>query len=239
MALYKAPRRYGRLLFACFISLMSLLFMRLGYWQLDRAEQSEAVAEMVRQRAEMPPVHLDGAVRSMEDLKYRRVLMDGEFEPGERIFIDGRKQDGLLGYHLIVPFRISGTDTRVMVNRGWISEMDAAAPMPSSTQVEGLVAAPRVPPLRMGGAAAKADGPWPFLDIERFARASGHPVQPFVVIADGRLAEEVLAGAAKTAEKWGMHIGYAIQWFVFALLAGILFFVVMRTKGNVEKNETE
>lgn len=235
MSLYKAPRSYGRLLFACFISLMSLLFMRLGYWQLDRADQSEAVADLVRQRADMPPVRIDGAIRTTAELRYRHVVMSGTFEPQDRIYIDGRKQNGVLGYHLIVPFRLADSDTRVMVNRGWVAKPDITAPLSSSTQVMGLAAAPRVPPLRMGGSAGPVAGPWPFLDIERFARATGHPVQPFVVIEDRRLAGEILEGGVRTAEKWGMHIGYAIQWFVFSLLAGILFFVLMRTKGNVKK----
>lgn len=227
MSPYKPPRRHVRLVFACLVSLMSLLFMRLGYWQLDRADQSQAVAEMVRLRAELPPMQLGSAVWDADELIYRRVLMKGEFEPRDRIFIDGRKQDGVLGYHLIVPFHLEGSDVRVLVNRGWVAEVDTD-PKPLPKQIEGIVASPRVPPLRIGAGAGPGAAPWPFVDIQRFARATGYPVRPYLVVEDPRLAEEVLAGGLETAEKWGMHIGYAIQWFVFALLAAVLFFVVIR-----------
>lgn len=226
--MHKRTRRVGTLMLACIVSLSSLLFMGLGHWQLDRAEQSQAVARTVRERAALPPVPLtvDGA--GVEEMKYRRVFVQGEFEPGDRIFIDGRKRNGRLGYHLIVPFRVEGSKVRLLVNRGWVSDTDIPA-LSTGSHVQGVVAAARVPPLRMGLGTVAANRPWPYLDVERFARTGGYPVLPFVLIEQGPLADEVIAAGLERADKWGMHIGYAIQWFVFALLAGILAIFMIRT----------
>ncbi len=222
------------------VVLACAIFVKLGLWQMARAESRQALAEVVGQRPLLATVELTESTPFEEALLYRRAVVRGSFEPAGRILLDGRKQDGRLGYHLIVPLRISGGDLRVLVNRGWIPREEAqravAAPSAGDTEVRGLITRPALPAIRLGGASGADWGErWPYLDVEHFAALRNYPVGPLVLIEDARLVSETLAALGNGEEKWGMHMGYAIQWFAFALLAvGLYALHSVRRPGSTE-----
>lgn len=219
----------ARAALALAVLMASVLCVRLGVWQLERADQSETVADTVADRQRQPALRLNGAAAGAELLPYRTAVAVGRFEPGARILLDNRKRDGRLGYELVVPFRIAGSDTRVMVNRGWIPRGAVGQPPESrGGPVRGVLLKPAVPPLAMG-VPPDMDSPWPYLDIEAVGQHLGAPVLRLVLVEDERLAREAVEDGRRRADKWGMHMGYAIQWFVFAVIGLALFGYMLRT----------
>lgn len=219
-------QRRGRVVVAVGVLALVPLFGSLGSWQLDRAAQREVEAARVRERVALPPVVIDGALQADERLFYRRATVHGRFAPNEYLLLDGRKQDGHLGYHLLVPLQPTGGERRLLVNRGWQAVGEAVPPGTAAEQtVEGVVVPAPLPALRLPGASAGVT--WPYLDLERFSAMHGYPVFPFVLLADPRLAGEAVRTGLAAEQKWGMHIGYAVQWFAFAAIALLLSVVML------------
>lgn len=207
------------------------LFIALGFWQLDRADQKQQQARVLSERAEMPALDLDVLVADPEPLRFRKVQAQGVFEAQGQILIENRRRGSRTGFHVISPLRIEGSDVRVLVNRGWIPAAADGSPTPAPVPDgrvlvtgESYIPYPPALPLHGGADAAKDWGlRWPYLTVELYANLVDYPVQPVVILQDPDNPDGFLRSWPRELPKEGMHIGYAIQWFAFALIALVLW----------------
>ena len=203
------------------------LFLSLGVWQLDRAAQKRELAETLEARRGLPALDLDKAVADAEPLRYRRVRVRGTYEPQDQVYIENRREGARIGFHVVTPLRIQGTDLRLLVNRGWVAAERGHEPPPAPAPVEavevtGVVDIPSPPAIVLDGGrdAARAWGSrWPYLTVDRFQARVGYPLQPFVLLLDPADPTGFTRNWPVEPPKEGMHLGYAIQWLVFAALA--------------------
>lgn len=116
---------------AVLLALPIPLFIALGFWQLDRADQKREQARVLDERIQLAPLELKGPVADPDALRFRRLQATGAFEPEGQILIENRRQANRTGFHVITPLRIEGTDRRVLVNRGWIPAAADGSPTPA------------------------------------------------------------------------------------------------------------
>jgi surfeit locus 1 family protein len=203
------------------------LFAGLGLWQLDRAEQKREQAQSLEQRERQAPLPLTGLQTDGSALRYRRIQAQGSFDPDGQFFIENRRYGGRTGFFVITPLHMNGSDVRVLVNRGWVPAPDngalPAAETPAGTiEVQGVADTPSAPALVLhdGQDGARIWGKrWPYMTVELFAAGAGYPVQPFVILQSPGDAHGFIRDWPREMPKEGMHLGYAIQWFAFALIA--------------------
>jgi surfeit locus 1 family protein len=217
------------------------LFIGLGIWQLERAAEKRALADEVRARADLPALRLDAPVTDVETLRFRRLEATGTYDHDDQIFLENRRHGQRAGFHVITPLRLTGLDLRVLVNRGWIPADDrgqpVAAPVPLGTVlVEGEAHIPAPPALVLHGgpeAAAAWGDRWPYLTLELFASTVAYPLQPAVILLDPAAEGGFLRKWPRELPKEGMHIGYAVQWFAFAIIAlAVLLRLSLRQPGG-------
>jgi len=197
----------------------------LGVWQLDRAAQKRALAQELAERGEAAPLEIGDAPVEAEAARYRRVAVRGQLERAGQIFIENRHHAGKVGFHVVTPLRIAGSERRVLVNRGWVPDMDAAVPEGTVT-VHGLADVPSPPALVLhgdNGAARQWGQRWPYLTLPLYAGTAAYPLQPIVVLQDPDDPNGFARYWPRELPKEGMHIGYALQWFAFALIGFVLF----------------
>lgn len=197
----------------------------LGLWQLDRAEQKRALAAELAERAAAEPLEIGDALVEPSGVHYRRVLVRGQFERDGQIFIENRHHAGQVGFHVVTPLKIAGSERRVLVNRGWVPTMSAEVPEGPVT-VHGVADVPSAPALVLHGSdqAARQWGQrWPYLTLPLYTAVASHPLQPIVVLQDPDDANGFARYWPREFPKEGMHIGYAVQWFAFALIGFLLF----------------
>jgi len=207
------------------------LFISLGFWQLDRADQKREQAHILAERAEMPALEINAPITDPETLRFRKLWARGSFEAAGQILIENRRQGNRTGFHVITPLHTEGSDLRVLVNRGWIPAEADGSPTPvqvpeGTVTVTGEAHIPSPPALVLisGPEAAKEWGErWPYLTVELYAARAGYPVQPVVILQDPADADGFVRSWPREMPKEGMHIGYAIQWFAFALIALVLW----------------
>ncbi|MCG8324190.1 MAG: SURF1 family protein [Thiotrichales bacterium] len=105
------------------VVLLMPLLAALGFWQLDRAEQKRSRHEMFLSRQQLDPVQL-GAYEplhaSAQDMLWRRVSATGVFNEQIQILLDNQVRHSQAGYFVFTPFQMSGMNTYVLVNRGWV-----------------------------------------------------------------------------------------------------------------------
>jgi surfeit locus 1 family protein len=208
----------------------------LGVWQLDRAAQKRALAAELSARAALPPLEIGDARVDADAIRYRAVIARGQLEASGQIFIEGRRHAGKTGYYVVTPLRIAGSERRLLVNRGWVATMDAAVPDGEVT-VTGMADVPSPPALALhaGADAGKAWGArWPYLTLPLYAATVTHALQTIVVLQDPADLHGFVREWPRELPKEGMHLGYALQWFAFAVIALAVFVRLSFTRGQAD-----
>lgn len=217
------------------------LCVRLGLWQQHKAEAKQALQSQLDQRLQEAPIALPPEITDLEAWRYRRVSVRGNYDPRYQILLDNQVDGGIAGYHVITPLHVEGREAYILVNRGWIAapadhQTVPAIATPAGTQE--LVGQVWLPPSKFFALEAPPLGPkwqpvWQNLDMKRYASAVPFAVQPFVV----RLEASSDAGGfarnwPRPAERIEMHIGYAYQWYGFALAFAAIYLVL-----NIRKRD--
>ena len=209
-------------------------FIALGFWQLDRAEQKRSLQAEYDRRAGEPPVAVDGHMRSADELRFYRVVAEGVYEPERQILLDNRVHAGNVGYYVVTPLRLRDSDTRVLVNRGWVplgrsrAELPAVPPPAGMQRIVGVATVPLERKFTLG---APTQGPgwetvWPYLDMSRYRAAVTQPLQPVVILLDPNSAGGYVREWARLDAGIATHRGYAFQWFALALALVTLYLFV-------------
>lgn len=220
-----------------------MLFTRLGFWQLERADEVAALHSLMLERAQAPALNLDAATLALQDadaLRGRTVRVRGSWEPAGEILLDNRVSRGEAGYFVHTPLRIAGCDCVLLVNRGWIAAGAERQAAPALTMPPGRMpiraVAAGLPQVGFGvrdGIETLAPGIWRVqrIDAGELSRRLGMRVLPLTLL----LAEGEPGGYRR---EWQLpdlhaerHVAYALQWFFFALAVAGLMIVLNRRRG--------
>lgn len=204
---------------------------KLGLWQLDRAAQKIAIHDaMLRQRAlpalSEPELARDVAKATAQ--QHRATTLRGSWLPAATVYLDNRPMDGRAGFYALTPLLLSD-GSAVLVQRGWLPRdvadrtRIAAPPAPAGeVAVQGRLA---LGPSRLYDFAGAASGPIrQNLELDAFARETGLPLRPFIVVQEGAANDDGLQRHwPQPAADVHKHYGYAFQWFAMSALIGGLY----------------
>jgi len=228
-------------------ALLVALCVWLGYWQLDRSRQRQALIDEF-QRGDA--VVVDVTSRSLEGLsRYQTVSARGAYAPQRQILLDNMPSaDGRPGYRVLTPFRRTTGGALLLVDRGWVPLGGSRERLPAvdvpddAREIAGRVDRPPMPGLRLREAVAPDPGVWPrvmhFPTAEQLAATLGEPIEPHLVLLDPRAPdgyERRWQPALRMSP--ARHVAYAIQWFAFGIVAVVLLVVTSLRRARVQDGE--
>lgn len=220
---------------------MLALCIKLGLWQYNKAELKQALQTQLNKRLTEPPVVLPEKITDLEAWRYRRVKFAGIYDTRYQVLLDNQVENTVAGYHVLTPMQVEGSSSYVLVNRGWIpGSADRKVPLVTAPQgrqeIKGDIG---LSPLKFftleapPSTGGKWQQVWQNMDMQRYAKAVPFAVQPFVVRLDPRSeAGGFVRNWPPPGERIAMHLGYAYQWFGFALTLLVIYIVL-----NVKKVE--
>jgi surfeit locus 1 family protein len=208
----------------------------LGNWQLDRAAQKLALQQRIESAAKQPPVQLS-AVTTNDKLAYYPAVVAGEFNPALTLYLDNRVQQGRVGYEILTPLKIRGTNQYVLIDRGWLPAGATRAQLPEVTTPTGLVTIegivlPGNPPVFELSPQVQSGRVWQNVTVERFERQYNVDLLPVMVYQQSQAADGLIREWRRPDVGIDRHRAYALQWFSLALGIVILYVVlnVQRTR---------
>ena len=214
------------------------LFVSLGFWQLDRAEQKRALLAQASAGEEST---VAATARTVDTLpRYQRVKLTGRYDAQRQVLLDNMySSQGRPGYRVLTPLELASGGW-VLVDRGWIAPGRTRAQLPhvavdeSQRSVVGRIdQAPR-PGIRMGDAAHLGSG-WPrvlhYPTTAQLQQALERPLAERIVVLDADQPDGYERGHRPLMHvDPGRNVGYAVQWFAFALAAIVIYVVVSRRR---------
>jgi len=207
------------------------LFLGLGRWQLQRADQKAAAQIAFEERENALPQNLSQLPTEPE--LYTRVAATGHYDNAHSFLLDNRILHGRFGYEIITPFIVKQNTSsqgetqqsapHLLVNRGWVEGDPARLQRPiisgveDEVQLTGYVYRDSTKMTFFGNGREQQ---WPKLIqnliVDDLQRQLGAATYPFILRLDA-----TSPGAFRT--EWQIvsmgperHIAYAVQWFAMA-----------------------
>jgi surfeit locus 1 family protein len=222
-----------RVLATALAGVLTLGFLALGVWQLDRLAWKRDLVARVDARVHAARVPLSPAMWRQVD-EYRRVTLVGRFDFGRETLVQALTEHGA-GFWVMTPLQTRlGT---VLINRGFVppERRDPA------TRAEGRGASPAVVTglarvSEPGGGFLRANdagaGRWDSRDVVAIARARHlGSVAPFFVDADATPNPGGYPVGGLTIVRFrDNHLVYALTWFGLAVLSAFAGYRLVRER---------
>ncbi|MCY9804210.1 SURF1 family protein [Vibrio scophthalmi] len=206
------------------------ILVNLGLWQLNRAEQKQAIQQELDSKQRQTLLPLDDVQPSQESyLTGQRVDVLATPIHGKYLLLDNQVFEGNVGY-LAIQLMKTAQGRYVLLERGFIPAGVNRSILPEVNwlderyQGEGRLYVRSNNPL---SDALMAEDTWPVriqnLNIAALSRLWQYPIERFVV------QPQSIDQEWDYPQPWnplpmsaGKHIGYAVQWFAMAVALAIL-----------------
>jgi len=220
----------------------ALLFIRLGVWQLHRADFKEALLRRYAASVSAPLQDFAKVAEAPPADGFPRVRVRGHYLADRLYLLDNPKHDGRGGVEVFVPFALHGQSQLLLVDLGFLpgngnGKTPQLPPLPTAeVSLQGLYVPPPPVGFEMGGDALSRQTRWPknsiFMDPAEIARDLGRPLYPRLLALDADPASIYVR--VHTLDFSSMpparHRAYAFQWFTFALAAVVILLVLHRKR---------
>lgn len=242
-----AARMYGFVLERRWV--IGLLFVlavaagciRLGFWQLDRLQESRRTQRTSAERQSMPVEPLE-AGRPPGDAGQRRVQASGRYDPAHEVVLAARSHKGRLGRHLLTPLLLDD-GTAVIVDRGWIPE-DADPSVAPATADRAVVTGVLLPPeprgMLTGAPDLSSHRTLVRIDLGAIRGSVPYPVYPLWLLLEQQdpAPGDLPVPSALPKPETPPHLSYSIQWFLFATTALVGYAALARREAK-ERSQGE
>ena len=229
--------------FTLFTVFMLLLFVRLGIWQFGKLGVRRSTNAVITANQAAPPARYADIVAAPSSggvvtaaLDWRTVEITGHWDVTHQVLLRNRSFDSVDGYEVITPL-VPASGPALLVDRGWIqqgstSAAPAAVPVPqtgivtvtawlrpsqpgrpASTLPAGQILAINAPSIAVGVPYPVVDG-YAILEKEDPAPAGSPTLLPGPEVDDGP------------------HFSYAMQWFLFASVAVVGWWIYVRREAD-------
>jgi surfeit locus 1 family protein len=218
----------------------------LGVWQLRRLTARRAINRAALAARELPPLVAAGTGPA-QLLPNRRAILSGDLDEAHEFVLRDRMVRGVPAVLIVTPLRPTGTDTALLVNRGYVPAPDAVDPGAAkwSEQATRRFYGILLPmPDRGDGAPLVHRGreTWHSLDLSAMRTRLPYPLAPVYLIAESDSVEgtsHTIRGtvypfrAEPPSMDEGPHLMYAIQWFgIGAAVAAFGWLFIWRGKAK-------
>jgi surfeit locus 1 family protein len=219
-------RLRSRVIPALAMLLCAGLFIYLGAWQAGKGERLAQALAQRAERSQLGALQVSARLLNPLEVQDAPLRVVGSYDPTHQIFLDNRQHNGQPGVHVITPLKIEGTDTYILVNRGWVGWQLGRSVMPVVTtptgrvDITGLAAVPSTKKFfLMPDRPEENPKLWERLDLPRVEALLGHALQPVVLQQTGGDAPDSLVREwAPPEDRVAKHQGYAFQWYGMAVV---------------------
>ena len=226
-----------------------ICFIRLGFWQLERANQKNNINSDYTLRQDEALINLNktSSINDKESLLWRRIESNGSFLNKKNIILDNQIFNQVAGFNILTPFLIKDSNHIVLVNRGWQPNLVDRDLIPNISNIEGeKIIKGHIAKFPTSGITLGQDNIETMnssvfrmqrLDFDELKYSLSFNILPYMIYVDPLLDKENYNTFKLPAPDSEKNYGYAFQWFAFALTLFIIFIKLGIKRKNVIKSK--
>ena len=219
----------ARFLIPAFLIIATIAFLvSLGLWQLERADQKRTIEAAIL-NANTGPVELIANGRELLDKEYYDVRLQGNYLSDKQFIYDNQIVDQVSGYYVLTPFILTDQLGVILVNRGfipWNGQRERLADIAVDSVSREIKVQVSNPIKRMELKATDVSRQFPVLiqaiDFDVLEEVSKLKFVKVVGLLDPSSSDGYVRKWEPYTGSIEKHIGYAIQWFLMALVLAII-----------------
>lgn len=220
--------------------LIIAILIRLGFWQLERAEVKKQMLSKHRQFEQQRP-HIWQPSQNAP-MQYQPIRVEGTFM-STVILYDNQHYQHQVGYHVISPLMVSSHHV-LLVDRGWVPAHVNRRSLPSIKTpshpilIEGQVYYPSKNSWLLGQNLEKVSANLLLverIDTQLISQLLHKNVYPFIIRLGPREKHGFQREWAIVSMPPERHHGYALQWFAMALIV-LIGMIRLNMKKRYENN---
>lgn len=237
-------RKWLSLLLTVITLALFLLLVKLGFWQLDRAQHKQQLAADYALRAKNPPLTSQQLLTLTTDVTgyQAKTRVSPSYSP--LIYLDNQTYQGQVGYLVYQLMQIETHAPLLLVELGFIAGQHDRSKLPKIKHIaapiviEGklyqkqlnpvsyqLFAEPFAQALRIQN-----------LNIKQLSQQLNKPILPFALQLQAGQFNQLAKPWKPIPMPAKKHLGYAVQWFGLAA-AFIILVVLFKLKGRTKNNQ--
>lgn len=218
-----------RFLVPSILILATMAFLvSLGFWQLDRADQKRTIEASI-QKANTGVVELIVNQNELLNKEYYEVRLQGSYVSDKQFIYDNQIVDQASGYYVLTPFVLTGQSNAIMINRGfipWSGRRDQLADIAVDYAPREIKIQVSKPIKRIELKTSDISNQFPVLiqaiDFDVIEEISSTSFVDVIGLLDPSSDDGFVRKWEPYTGSIEKHIGYAIQWFLMALVLGII-----------------
>ena len=209
-----------------FFIFFASVFFALGLWQIERGQaKANIILEFENN------LKKDASVFSEDSKKWDKVFINGTWDNSRQMLVDNVINRGVAGYKVLTPFKISNSDTLILVDRGWIPREASRQTLPNidiNNIKEKVFGTLENPELGFVLSDILVSGDWPKVsqtkNLNVISKEYNDPLAQFILVADPILKNSLeYLKIVPTNMMPSKHYGYSAQWFTMFLVLCFMY----------------
>jgi surfeit locus 1 family protein len=209
-----------------FFIFFASVFFALGLWQIERGQaKANIILEFENN------LKKDASVFSEDSKKWDKVFINGTWDNSRQMLVDNVINRGVAGYKVLTPFKISNSDTLILVDRGWIPREASRQTLPNidiNNIKEKVFGTLENPELGFVLSDILVSGDWPKVsqtkNLNVISKEYNDPLAQFILVADPILKNSLeYLKFIPTNMMPSKHYGYSAQWFTMFLVLCFMY----------------
>lgn len=226
---------------ALFVLILFTSLIRLGLWQMSRAQEKIQLQESYNAMGEdyavaIEDVGMSGLENDALNIQNLHVSLTGEYLNEQTLFMIYQTYEDTLGYEVVTPFKLDSSEKVVFVSRGWVLAntydelLDKVDPVPGQRTIAGQLFIPTQKQADRSNNVDFSDPVWPleirYLNTLELAPLFEESIFPYEVRLDEEQDGVFIRHWPTVYVNTGQNFSYALQWFSMSLALLIVTFVL-------------
>jgi surfeit locus 1 family protein len=199
----------------------------LGFWQLERADDKRSIEASIKQ-ANTGSVELIRKEEGLQSKEYYEVRLQGKYLSDKQFIYDNQIVDQVSGYYVLT-YALEGQSKAILINRGfipWNGRRDKLADIVIGQETREIKVQISKPIKRMELKPSEVGIQFPVLiqsiDLQDMADRAKVDFSSVIGLLDASASNGFIRKWEPYTGSIEKHIGYAIQWFLMALVLAII-----------------
>ena len=200
----------------------------LGFWQLERADDKRSIEASIKQ-ANTGSVELIKKEEGLQSKEYYEVRLQGKYLSDKQFIYDNQIVDQVSGYYVLTPYALEGQSKAILINRGfipWNGRRDKLADIVIGQETREIKVQISKPIKRMELKPSEVGIQFPVLiqsiDLQDMAYRAKVDFSSVIGLLDASASNGFIRKWEPYTGSIEKHIGYAVQWFLMALVLAII-----------------